>query len=176
MKPRFLFEEALYLDPILQRARLDVVRKHDVEYTGNKDEFIIKDRPVMYYWASYDVIIDIPEGTITNFASLPAIVRMGNPVNSLHRYPALLHDYLYSCGGKVTISNALDLGGGQFHIVDAEPFVLEYSRSDADMEFKRFMLFEGVHRYRANYMHKAVSWCGGRHRKKTSPDKKAWLV
>jgi hypothetical protein len=173
----FVKQDRLVLDPLLQRVRLDVVRKHDKEYDGDDSLFILKDRPVYYYWQEHDAVITIPVGTTTNFASLPPFIRVGNPVNSLHRYPALIHDYLYHHGGILAITHEIDMSAHSPLVVEAtKPRVLRYSRESADSEFKRFMIYEGVHAARAWYMHKAVALCGGRHRRKTSLDKTAWLV
>ena len=99
-------------------------------------QFVVVD-PMVYKFRGQT--ITVPEGFVTDFASIPWGMRNLFRVNSKHKRPALLHDYLYS-------KAAAKLG---------------HSRRDADREFLKFMIAVGVGGVRRYLMYKAVRAFGG---------------
>jgi hypothetical protein len=71
---------------------------------GDKGQFILKGR--MVYTSDIVGMIIIPEGFITDFASIPRIFRTIHPVNGKHRKAAVVHDYL--CRDEITKRKVAD--------------------------------------------------------------------
>ena len=71
---------------------------------GDKGQFILKGR--MVYASAIVGMVIIPEGFVTEFASIPRIFRAIHPVNGKHRKAAVVHDYL--CRDKTTTKKTAD--------------------------------------------------------------------
>jgi len=107
-------------------------------YIDHPDGRFIVENPMRYKWKGE--VIEVPKGFITDFASIPRVVRMFITVNDRHKRPALLHDYLYYRGGE--IGN------------------LVYTRYDADKAFLHFMKDVGVSVWKRHTMYRAVRMFG----------------
>lgn len=68
------------------------------------DEFVVV-LPLVYHSEKTGMLLEVLRGYITDFASVPRIVREmpGLGVNGRSRAPAVLHDFLYSMQGKVDV-------------------------------------------------------------------------
>lgn len=97
---------------------------------------------MLYQWGSH--VVRVPEGTRTDFASIPRPFRNIFPVNGRHRLPAVLHDYLYQQGGEL-------------------PDGLRYTRKKADQVFLQFMKEAGVGFLARGIMYRAVRAAGWLH-------------
>ncbi len=100
--------------------------------------------PMVYRWDAKDILVTVPVGFVTDFASIPRPIRNLIDVNGKHRLPAVLHDRLYALGGKLAD--------------------VRYTRQDADDEFLRAMKEAGVSWVTRTLMHRAVRMFGGFHR------------
>jgi len=98
---------------------------------------------VVRLFGKFRTEFEIPAGTHTDFASIPASARTFININGRHRLPAVLHDYLYAQGGRI----------GDF----------EYTRKDADELFRDAMKDYGVSLVRRGAMYRAVRMFGGLH-------------
>lgn len=87
------------------------------------------------YKLSYGPAVIVPKYFEHDFASVPRLLWGIIPSIGKHMNAAVLHDFLY------------DRRIG--------------TRKQADMEFKRMMLRDGVHPIKAEVMYRAVRWFGG---------------
>ncbi len=121
----------------LSRTALDV--------WGDSDWVLLK--PLRYFSVVADCQIDVPAGFITDMASIPRFFRRVIPVNGRHRYPAIVHDWIYANHG----------GEGP---VSAIP------RDLADAVFSEGMGVVGVPAWKRRAMYAAVRTGGGRYWKR----------
>jgi hypothetical protein len=90
-------------------------------------------------------VIRVPEGFITDWASVPPAARWYvDDEDAVIAYPALIHDYLYSIGGRMSEARVM-------------------SREQVDDFFRRGMLACGARPAQAWIAHKAVRIAGGSH-------------
>lgn len=137
---------------IILEPHIRVIRKGDPNYKGGVFELTT---PMRYLWQRKECVIEIPAGTRTDFASIPRMARPLIPVNGAHRLAAILHDYLYYCAGSVTALATVDNSTGDITQPNRVTF-LEYTRKEADQEFKLAMRVEGVGTVKAAAMYRAV--------------------
>lgn len=137
---------------IILEPHVRVIRKNDPSYRRGVFELTT---PMRYLWGRKSCVVEIPAGTRTDFASIPRLARPLIPVNGAHRLAAVLHDYLYSCAGKVSIYATV--GGEDGDITPTEINIMrDYTRKEADQEFKLAMRLEGVGAVKAAAMYRAV--------------------
>jgi len=123
-------------------------------FSVDTDPGIFRVATVMAYgWAAMLVVIRIPVGFETDFASIPRPLRILFQVNGKHRLSALLHDWLYRCGGHLDVDQAFHEEAaialvGKKHII--------YTRKDADLLFYTDMRAAGVGRLKAWSMYPGV--------------------
>lgn len=127
---------------ILQTPTFEVIRPGTV---GFKEGLFIVDRPMRYCWIVKNTMVEVPKGFLTDFASIPKALRVFISVNGLTALPATLHDYLYS-------GEAGELPNG-----------IKYTRAEADLEFYRAMILEGVPKVKARMFYCAVRRFGQFH-------------
>lgn len=101
-------------------------------------------QPLVFKSESLHRVIVIPEGFVTDYASIPWWARWAFPKMGRHRIAAVLHDYLYCVSNPYT----------------------DINRERADELFLEAMLDENVTRWVANVMYKAVRAAGGSRYKK----------
>lgn len=89
--------------------------------------------------ADSDVVICVPAGFVTDFASIPFGIRNLFPPMGPWSRPAIIHDYLYDTGGE----------GGRF------------TRLEADRIFAEALEVVGVPAWRRALMYRAVRIGGG---------------
>lgn len=123
---------------IIQAPDLQVLRRSHKNYRPRS--FIISEPPMLFEWLEKKRIIEVPKGFITDFASIPGFLRDRFAVNDDHRLAAVAHDYLYSQSGIIK-----QLGRD-----------ITYTRKEADQIFYKLMLTEGVGRFKAWLMYRAV--------------------
>lgn len=134
---------------ITKEPTLRIARSKD---NGFIDSTFMVVEPMRYEWKTRSVTIEVPAGFVTDFASIPRLLRPFIPINGAHRLPALLHDYLYESAGRIETETQ---------------GALWYAKSDADNLFKQAMLEEGVSAPVAQLMYLAVRIFGNLHRKLT---------
>jgi len=59
----------------------------------------ISTSPLIFVSEEQEAVIEVPESTLNDLASIPWFLRRVIPVNSSHRQAAALHDYLYGSKG-----------------------------------------------------------------------------
>jgi len=96
-------------------------------------------------------VITVPDGTVTDFASVPRIVRGLIPKSGQHNQAAVLHDYLY----KNLKEGWKDWPGKK------------YTRAECDKIFIDAMKVLGVSWIKRQTMYRAVRMFGGVHMKLT---------
>ena len=112
-----------------------------VEDMGNKFKLFL---PFTYYWKRYGITIQVPKGFISDFASIPAPLRLFIPKLGLYNKAAVLHDWVY-----------------QNHVYPvAEGYVCEYTRADADLLFLDAMTDLKVKKWKRYAMYKFVRLFG----------------
>ncbi len=151
---------------ILTNPDLRVVRKGHPKY--KKGLFELR-TPMEYVWVSKRCIVEVPTGTMTNFASIPRGFRNVISINGGHRLPAVLHDYLYETAGKITVKAIINSDNSVTKL-DTK-CTIYYTRKEADQEFKRAMKQEGVTGVIRGMMYHAVRMFGGVHLKLTGGEK-----
>ena len=115
--------------PFLDPLRIESVR-------GTSDKFKLLEK--LRYKCLNKVIIEVPAGFETDFASVPRIFRGLFPKAGKYRDAAVIHDYLYKYQG--------------FEM---------FSRADVDSLFKQAMAELGVSWLRRNAIYSAVRLGGG---------------
>lgn len=140
---------------IIKEPTFSVIRFTDFKYT---DGSFLVTMPMVFEWRAKRCLVTVEVGFMTNFASIPAGMRNLFPVNGKHRLPALAHDYLYANGGTILVKDILQLDGDILPL--NEPVEVHYTREEADELFRAFMISEGVHKTRAQFMYLAVRWFG----------------
>lgn len=95
-------------------------------------------REFRYYIGSLnsELFVDVPEGFITDFASIPRAFWTILPPDGQYTQAAVLHDFLYSKKGKV--------------------FEIPLNRKDCDEIFAESMKVLGVSSWKINVMYSAV--------------------
>lgn len=121
--------------------------------------------PMQYLWAAKRCVVEVPAGTLTDFASIPRGFRNVVSVNGAHRLPAVLHDYLYGQAGSVPVVALVNVDGSVAKLANVQ--TIHYTRKEADEEFRVAMRLEGVSRFTASVMYRAVRIFGGVHLKLT---------
>lgn len=143
---------------IVKEPSLAILReKHPAYMPGS---FVLV-TPAVFWWEHKGVNITVPAGFVTNLASVPWLLRSFFPVNDNHRLAAVVHDYLYGCGGRVITAHP------QF----TDPVVpkgvgskaLHYTRHDADVFFYEIMRIDGVAKWRSKLMFWSVRRFGKSH-------------
>ena len=82
-------------------------------------------------------VVTVPEGYITDFASIPRIVwNILDPEDPIILYPSVVHDYLYSNGGKIP--------EGTFSRLQADKLIREGMDLSGSSKWKRFVVFNSV--------------------------------
>ncbi len=129
-----------------KKKRLKGVVDHISVETYGDDEWITTEP---FEW--YGIIV--PKGFITDFASIPRFMRWYiNPVGKI-RPAALVHDYLYSRIGCVTIDGIKEV----------------FTRKDCDDEFLEIMREIGMKYLKRNIAYRGVrvgGWKGWNRRRK----------
>lgn len=93
-----------------------------------------------YQSETYGVIL-VPEGFVTDFASTPQIVwSIGMPKSGIYDRAAVIHDYLYTKGGKLPMRT--------------------YTKADSDAIFNEAMGILGVGSVKRWMMYQAVKLFG----------------
>lgn len=128
---------------IIQAPDLQILRRSDRNYRPRS--FVISKPSMLFEWYEKNRNIEVPEGFITDFASIPSFLRDKVAVNDDHRLAAIAHDYLYSNLGHLVQYNR----------------DLFYTRKEADEIFYQLMISEGVGRFKAWVMYRAVRVFGG---------------
>lgn len=100
---------------------------------ADSGEWILKEK--LTYVTEAGEIITVPEGFVTDLASIPRAFHWLIPVNGKHRSAAIIHDYLY--------------------------VVKDRSRSEADAIFLEAMKSSGVRWSQRRVMYLAVRLGGG---------------
>lgn len=110
--------------------------------------------------------IRVEAGFVFDGASIPWIVQpLTGGKWGLGKAPALLHDLIYQCGGRIELSEF-----GYYEILkwDAEKsesvwveLIDDWTREDADRLFEWMMWEAGIPKRRRSAAHKAVRWFGG---------------
>ena len=99
--------------------------------------------PMVVDWDGWEV--EVPEGFLTDFASVPRGARPIFTGFDKTREPAIFHDYLYSKGGDIPAGT--------------------YTRKAADIAFKVFMIAAHVPKWKIFMMYRAVRGFGWLHSK-----------
>lgn len=64
-------------------------------YVGKRPGDWVTADELVYASDLTDELVQVPEGFVTDLASIPRRFQAWFPVNGLHRLPAIVHDYLY---------------------------------------------------------------------------------
>lgn len=99
-------------------------------------------------------VIRVPEGFITDFASVPRFLWVMFPPTGKYGKAAVVHDYLYVVGGKVPCRWC----GDNKVIPCPKPAI--YTKKDADQIFLDAMKALGVNLVQRRMMYTAVRWFG----------------
>lgn len=113
---------------------------------GEAYHWILADR-MTYGSKLLGEIVEVPEGFATDLASIPRAFRFLISVNGNHRPAAIVHDYLYSKKGALTIKNKL----------------VKVTRKQADQIFLEAMKELGVNFITRRVMYSAVRMGGWLH-------------
>ena len=95
--------------------------------------------PFTYYWKRYKINIQVPKGFVSDFASIPAPLRLFIPKLGLYNKAAVLHDYAY-----------------QKHLIDK--WIL--TRKQSDQLFLDAMTDLKVKKWKRNIMYRFVRTFG----------------
>ena len=112
---------------------------------GDSDWVVI--RPLKYRSKILNADIHIPEGFVTDFASIPRVVRLAIPVSGRHRYPAVIHDWFYRTLMLLTcerVQTLIDIGTFSDSREIADAVFNEANRVIGVSYWKRRMLHRGV--------------------------------
>lgn len=88
--------------------------------------------------------LSVPRRFITDFASVPLLVQAlpGFDVNGGSRFPAVVHDYLYCCQGKVEVSIVKEFSGPVLRSM-----ISRFDRNQCDEIFRMAILDVGKDEY-----------------------------
>ena len=136
---------------ILHEPTFKVVRYSNAGYRDGAFELV---DPLIFLWAAKRCVVTVRTGIVTNFASVPTGFRNVFPVNDKHRLPAVAHDYLYGCAGRIYVDQLVSVTG-QF-IPTKSKAAIFYTRAEADRIFYDLMLAENVRPSKAKMMYWAV--------------------
>lgn len=106
-----------------------------VETMGNRFKLF---HSFTYHWKRYNIDIQVPKGFVTDFASIPRLLRIFIPKLGLYNKAAVLHDYAYQKHLKV------------------KDFWWFFTRRDADLLLLDAMTDLGVKKWKRNIMYRAV--------------------
>lgn len=114
---------------------------------GRKWELIeplLYETEVIFGNSDYPCILEVPKGYVTDSYSIPFWLWPIVWPNDYEMHPAVLHDYLYECGGLL-------------------PNGLIYTKADADDILREAMKSVGLGWYRRNirWLGVRVNWRGG---------------
>lgn len=130
--------QPMFMSPLVIRAM------RSEEMTAGERQLYLLRETLVYRSAILGEIV-VPIGTVTDFASIPAAalwyVDDDSPVIL---YPSVVHDYLYSLGGRL-------------------PDGRTYTRAQADAVLREAMVKCGARLSQAEVVFRAVSWFGGKH-------------
>lgn len=113
------------------RKKLWVVKESFQFYSGEKED---------------GKVIVVPEGFVTDFASIPRLFWIILTPDGQYTQAAVLHDYLYSVRGKVKNPGSDE--------------IIVFSRKDCDDIFLEGMQVLGVPFWKRSVMHRAVRMFG----------------
>lgn len=104
------------------------------------------DREVTFHVGSKDGldVITVPDGFITDFASVPWPASMLIPMSGRHNMAAVVHDFLYSLLGEISLPNNLK----------------KRSRSECDAVFLEALNACGCNWFKSQIMYRAVRLAG----------------
>ena len=106
------------------------------------------------YLTDMGEVITVPTGFCSDLASIPVGFRNIINQNGRHRRAAILHDYLYSKRGKITIDKGW-----------VSDITVEFSRKEQDQIFLEAMKIDGVGFFTRRAMYSAVRMFGWTHYK-----------
>ena len=108
-----------------------------VETMGNRFKLF---HSFTYHWKRYNIDIQVPKGFVTDFASIPRLLRIFIPKLGRYNKAAVLHDRAY-----------------QKHYVRLNKYDwFLFIRKDADLLFLDAMTDLGVKKWKRNIMYKFV--------------------
>lgn len=142
---------------IIEAPSMTVVRRTDSDYGPGLFQLASEMR---VRWAALNIVVNVPVGFRTNFASIPRGFRNLLPINGAHRLAAVFHDYLYSQSGELSdVSMFIDVRGD--YKTTNKPQTVFYTRAQADRVFYDLMRNEGVGFIKARTMYLGVRMFGG---------------
>lgn len=124
--------------------RVELLTPQEVRASGSDEQLYRTTRPFTCICEQHGTI-RVPEGFVTNWASVPglALAYLDDEAPAV-AFPSLIHDYLYSIGGRLSTHRVL-------------------SREQVDDLFYRSMLACGARSAQAWIAHRAVRLGGGKH-------------
>ena len=140
---------------------MTVIKNPTYSIHPEKPGVFVYETPMLYGWHAHRAVLEIPKGEETDFASIPRFMRAMYDINGKHRRAAAVHDYLYGQAGWVTVSAEFTRDGFEIELDKAVD--IRYTRQEADYEFYRIMLADGVRKSQAYLMYKTVRIFGGAH-------------
>lgn len=115
------------------------------------------DEPLRFYSAKYSRTFKVPQGTITDLASIPTWVQV---IGAIIGLVTPFRRRLFSKSGKYNRAAVLHDGAYGDVLVDVNGISLRVSKEMADNLFLEAMLADGVGEREARGMYKAVSIFG----------------
>ena len=117
----------------------------EVKAAGSAVQLYEVTQPFSYESDKFGKTITVPAGLVTDFASIPrAAWEFLDPEDPIIVWPSVIHDYLYTCKGKL-------------------PDGTKYNREKADAVLREAMEFCGASSVKREAVYQAVRAFGGAH-------------
>ena len=117
----------------------------EVKAAGSAVQLYEVTQPFSYESDKFGKTITVPVGLVTDFASIPREAwSVINPEDPIIGWPSVIHDYLYTCKGKL-------------------PDGTKYNREKADAVLREAMEFCGASSVKREAVYQAVRAFGGAH-------------
>jgi hypothetical protein len=106
--------------------------------TGESCKWVVH-KPLLYFSDRYQLTVRVPEGFTTDLASIPRLGRIVIPQNGCHRDASIVHDYLYSIGGKIP-----GMLGGALTRKECDLIFLEAMKSRGTPRWQQLVMYHAV--------------------------------
>lgn len=114
----------------------------EVEYIDGRSWRVEKEFDYLVDFEDKDSAIRVPEGFITDFASIPRVFWTCWPPTGMYGKAAVVHDYLYVVGGRVPCPTCVTMG--EIGLGGSCPQAKFFTKAQADRVFRDAMEVLGV--------------------------------
>ena len=135
----------------------------EIEYIDGRSWRVTQEFDYLEDYDDPNTTIRVPEGFVTDFASIPRVLWTVLPPTGKYGKAAVVHDYLYVVGGKVPCGWCTTERAKFPHLNEDEshcPNTKIYTKADADRIFLEAMEVLGVNWVQRKLMYRAVRWFG----------------